>query len=140
MNRIRYGFVYMVNFRGTGHQIKGWHPGVVVSNDIGNRFNSYYQVIPISSAVKGTHLPTHVYLNASTTGLRKDSYAQCEGMTTVNDSDIDVRITQLPSETMKQIAVAVSKTVPVLHSLSIDDVRSLQRDIRSMVVCEGRSA
>ena len=132
MNQIvKYGNVYMVRFRGTGHQICGWHPGVVVSNDIGNKYNSYYQVIPISSAHKGKNLPTHVFLDAHGTGLKKDSWAQCEGMTTVNDVDIKLRITQLSSVYMQKIAIAVSKSVPILHALSMSDVKTLKADITS---------
>ena len=128
---IQYGNIYMVRFRGTGHQICGWHPGVVVSNDIGNKYNSYYQVIPISSSQKGRNLPTHVFLDAIGTGLKKDSWAQCEGMTTVNDIDISLQVTQLSNAYMQKIAIAVSKSIPVLHALSISDVKTIKEDIQT---------
>lgn len=129
----------MVNFQGTGHQIKGWHPGIVISNDVGNRFNSYFQIIPISSAKKKNNLPTHVFLSSDLTGLSKDSWAQCEGMTLVNDKDISCKLCDLDKKHMQMIAIAVSKTTPVLSELSDDDIKELKADICEKLFPFGRS-
>lgn len=126
--KYNYGNVYYVDFKGRDCQIKGIHPAIVVSNDIGNTFSPNLQVIPISSAKKRP-MPTHVFLSSRISGLPKDCYAQCESMTMISKSDVLGFICELPDNYRKDIARASAISTPLLCELSVSELLSLVFDL-----------
>lgn len=123
----KYGSVVMVNFEGKDHQIKGWHPAVVISNDIGNKYSPNISVIPVSS--KRKNMPTHVFLSSKETGLPKDCWAQCESLTCVASKDIGKFMGNLSKDILKQISIAHAIAYPVLKELTMDELESLSRSL-----------
>ena len=72
------GDIYLMRFDGTGSEQKGWRPGVVFQNNVGNAFSPNIIALPLTSALKKTSQPTHVVVKASDSGLRMDSMVLCE--------------------------------------------------------------
>lgn len=74
----RRGDIYRVNLGVTeGSSIQGGHrPVVVISNNKNNTFSNVVTVIPLTSKIKKTTLPTHVTICGY--GLSKTSQAQAE--------------------------------------------------------------
>lgn len=68
--------------KGDSHVQRGLRPVVVVSNDTANRYSPVISIVPLTSKLNKTAMPTHVYLRAS--GLDRASLALCEQLTTVD--------------------------------------------------------
>jgi mRNA interferase MazF len=68
-----------------GHEQGRSRPCVVVQNDVGNRFASTTIVVPLTDAA---HIkrpsPIYVLIKKGDGGLRKDSYALCDQIRTVD--------------------------------------------------------
>ncbi|MDD6837407.1 MAG: type II toxin-antitoxin system PemK/MazF family toxin [bacterium] len=80
IHSIQYSEIYLIEFPKNGHVQGGVRPGVVVQNDMGNRHSPTVHVVPLTTAFKAQHLPTHVVIPATAeSGLAKDSVAQAEG-------------------------------------------------------------
>lgn len=129
----RYGDVYMVNLKGAEHQLKGWHPAVVVQNNKGNYYSTNIQVVPISSSKTKSNLPTHVFLSKIDTGLKLDSFAQCEGQTIVDKRyDIGNKITTLSKNYMKKIAIGCFINSPLILELSLPEILKIKNEISKL--------
>ena len=102
----RIGEVYSMYFDGAGSTQRGWRPGVVFQNDIGNRFSPNIIALPLTSSIKKVGQPTHVVLDAAETGLRMDSMALCENLACIPKEMVGDYITTLPERYMKEIAAA----------------------------------
>jgi len=63
----------------------GFRPVLVVQNDVGNKYSSTIEVLPISSKIfKGSHLPTHVFISPDkTNGLKRESIIMAENVWTI---------------------------------------------------------
>ncbi len=61
----------------------------MVSPDSRNRFASDVIVVPLSTVIR--EAPTHVRLRAAEAGIRRQSVAKCEQITTVDRSLLSVR-------------------------------------------------
>ena len=55
-----------------GSEQGGLRPVLVVQNDIGNKFSPTVIIAAITSQISKAKLPTHIELDASTFGLKKD--------------------------------------------------------------------
>lgn len=64
------------------HVQHGFRPVVVVSNDAANRFSPVISIVPLTSKLNKTALPTHVYLRSP--ALNRASLALCEQLTAVD--------------------------------------------------------
>ncbi len=100
------GEVYFMQFSGTGSEQSGWRPGVIFQNNIGNKHSPNIIALPITSVIKKTSQPTHVFLPAKDTGLKLDSMVLCENPQRMSKDKVGDYITTLSSEYMSKIAVA----------------------------------
>ena len=85
---INRGDVCLVHFNGIGSEQGGYRPAVVVQNNMGNRYSKTVLVMPITSKLNKTNLPTHVLLPAGEGGLKFDSLALAEQIHTVDKARI----------------------------------------------------
>lgn len=120
------GDIYWVNLSGQGHVQNGWHPGIIVQCDAGNKHSETTVVVPITSKNK-TKLPTHVKLNAGSFGLRYNSIAQCEGQQTVGFEQLGNYIGTVNGKIMNKIAKACLINTPYLQFLSDIDIHNIKR-------------
>lgn len=98
------GDIYLVYFDGSGNEQKGSRPGLVFQNNVGNEHSPNLIVLPLTSALKKTNQPTHVFIPKEV-GLRKDSMVLCENPKCMSKYKLGEYITTLPEEYMAQVAV-----------------------------------
>lgn len=120
----RIGDVYLMNFTGFGSEQTGWRPGLVFQNNTGNFHSPNIIALPFTSAIKKSEQPTHVFVPADGTGLRKDSVVLCENPQRMSKSRLGAYITTLPDEYMEKIAIA---NLFASSAISYINPESLQR-------------
>lgn len=99
------GEIYLVKFNGSGSEQKGWRPGLVFQNNVGNQHSPNIIVLPLTSAIKKSNQPTHVQIPKEV-GLRMDSMVLCENPERMSKEKLGDYLTTLPDEYMGQVAVA----------------------------------
>lgn len=99
------GDIYLVKFSGSGSEQKGWRPGLIFQNNIGNQHSPNLIVLPLTSAIKKSNQPTHVRIPKEV-GLRMDSMVLCENPERMAKEKLGDYLTTLPEEYMSQVAVA----------------------------------
>lgn len=99
------GDIYLVKFNGEGSEQKGWRPGLIFQNNIGNQHSPNVIVLPLTSVSKKTTQPTHVCIPKEI-GLKKDSMVLCENPERMSKEKLGNYLTTLPEEYMMKIAVA----------------------------------
>lgn len=99
------GDIYLVKFSGSGNEQKGWRPGLVFQNNVGNQHSPNLIVLPLTSAIKKSNQPTHVKIPKEV-GLRMDSMVLCENPERMAKEKLGDYLVTLPEEYMSQIAVA----------------------------------
>jgi len=89
-----------------GHEPAWQRPCVVVSNDSLNQSpGNLVAVVPITSTRYG--LRSHVAIEASSSGLDRDSYARCDQVRTVSANRFGTLQGFAPVDAMAQIATAL---------------------------------
>lgn len=100
------GDIYLMHFNGCGNEQRGWRPGLVFQNNVGNIYSPNIIALPLTSSIKKSNQPTHVYVPASETGLSKDSMVLCENPERMSKDRIGSYLTTLPDKYMSKVAVA----------------------------------
>lgn len=103
---IRIGDVYLVEFTGVGSEQQGTRPALVFQNNTGNKHSPNIIVLPMTSARKKLHQPTHVFVRAKQSGLMYDSVILCENPERVSKQRVGMYLTTLSSEQMKAVVAA----------------------------------
>lgn len=122
------GEVYFVNFPGTGNTIKGWHPGIICQNNLGNRYGPNVIAIPVTSKIDRLDILSNVLLPVPEVGLYCTSMAMCGSLQTVPKTDVGDFITMLPIRYMKKIARACNVAVPLIAYLSESDIKDIHNE------------
>lgn len=105
--RFKIGEIYLMKFDGQANEQKGWRPGVIFQNNIGNAHSPNIIALPLTSSLKKVTQPTHVYIPAdSETLLKKDSMVLCENPVCMSKTRVGAYITTLPEKYMSEIALA----------------------------------
>ncbi len=95
-----------MNFGGQGNEQKGWRPGLVFQNNLGNQHSPNIIALPLTSSLKKSNQPTHVVIPADGTGLVKDSMVLCENPERMSKERMGTYLTSIPAEYMAKVAVA----------------------------------
>ena len=95
-----------MNFGGQGNEQKGWRPGLVFQNNLGNQHSPNIIALPLTSSLKKSNQPTHVVVPADGTGLIRDSMVLCENPERMSKEKLGNYLTTIPKEYMAKIAVA----------------------------------
>ena len=104
---LKRGEVYDIDFGLMSNSVQGGRrPGIIVQNDVGNRFSPNVIAIPITSKNK-PYMPTHVLISKGEAGLVKDSIALLENPLTVSKSSIHCKMGILSESTMSAIDIAL---------------------------------
>lgn len=106
MRKPQIGDVYLMRFDGYGNEQKGWRPGLVFQNNIGNLNSPNIIALPLTSSIKKSNQPTHVIIPAEGTGLERDSMVLCENPKCMSKEKLGNYLTTIPEEYMSQIAIA----------------------------------
>lgn len=102
------GDVIRINTRRRGGNVQdGMRPAIVVSNNMGNVYSDILTVIPLTTVMKKLDQPTHVVIKRELEGLRHDSVAMAEQITTISKNDVDYKICTVDDETMDKLNTAI---------------------------------
>lgn len=100
------GDIYLMNFGGHGSEQKGWRPGLIFQNNLGNQHSPNIIALPLTSSLKKANQPTHVVIPADGTGLIKDSMVLCENPKCMSKERLGNYLTTISDEYMAEIAIA----------------------------------
>lgn len=106
----RQGEIYLVRILNQPKDVKN-RPAVVVSLDARNRLSEDVTVIPLSTTLRPA--PTHVLLHKGEGGLKHESMAKCEQITTL-DKTLLIRgpfAGRLTSDRIEEIRKAVRRSL-----------------------------
>lgn len=99
------GDIYLMKFTGTGNEQNGVRPGVVFQNNIGNQYSPNIIALPLTSSIKKTLQPTHVFIPKEI-GLKMDSIVLCENPERMSKEKLGNYVCKLPESYICQIAIA----------------------------------
>lgn len=94
-----------------GSEQSGIRPVIVVQNNIGNKFSPTIIVIPITSNISKSNLPTHVKLLK--TKVPRKSIALIEQIRTLDKSRLISKITCVDEEDLKRIKEAIKRNLDI---------------------------
>lgn len=94
----------------TSHVQAGYRPVIVVSNDWANLYSPCVTVIPVTSKLKRMDLPIKVLITGGDCGLRMDSVADCEQITTMDRSRFTKRLGHISDQ---EIQTAIRKAMAI---------------------------
>ncbi|MBW7925758.1 MAG: type II toxin-antitoxin system PemK/MazF family toxin [Burkholderiaceae bacterium] len=90
-----------------GGEIRKRRPVVVVSNDAGNRASGVITVVPLTSNIERV-FPFEVLLDATVTGLERDSKACAQQVRTISKMRLaERRVGVVPPERMRALDAAL---------------------------------
>lgn len=115
----------MVFFDGDGSEQRGYRPGLVIQNNVGNRYSPNIIVLPITSIIKKRNQPTHVVVLADNSGLERDSVILCENPRCLSKDKLNRYITTLPDKYMEEVAVAYILSTSIISFLPASEVQSV---------------
>ncbi|HIH15649.1 MAG TPA: type II toxin-antitoxin system PemK/MazF family toxin [Nanoarchaeota archaeon] len=106
---IKRGEIWMINLDPTvGHEIKKVRPGVVIQNDLGNRFSPITIIVPISSQKIEKVYPFEVFISKeNNNGLEKDSKIVCNQMRAIDKRRLSRKIGTVSKDLIEDINTAL---------------------------------
>lgn len=90
-----------------GSEQGGVRPVLIVQNDVGNRFSPTVIAAAITSQKDKTSLPTHIQLQATGSGLAKDSIVLLEQIRTLDKRRLKERMGRLDEVSMNRVDQAL---------------------------------
>lgn len=100
------GDVYLIRFDGSGSEQSGLRPGLIFQNNRGNKFSPNVIALPLTSSIKKQTQPTHVFVSADNSGLKRDSIVLCENPCCVSKDKLGPYLTTLSEHYMSLVAFA----------------------------------
>ena len=91
-----------------GSEQGGIRPVLIVQNDVGNRFSPTVIAAAITSQQSKANLPTHIPLQADSSGLAKDSVVLLEQVRTIDKRRLKEKMGTLDNVSMGEVDMALS--------------------------------
>ncbi|MBE3595163.1 MAG: type II toxin-antitoxin system PemK/MazF family toxin [Candidatus Carbobacillus altaicus] len=105
---VKRGDVFFANLSPVvGSEQGGMRPVLIIQNDIGNRFSPTVIVAAITAQIQKAKLPTHVEIQAKTSGFERDSVVLLEQIRTIDKQRLTDKITHLDDEVMAKVDEAL---------------------------------
>ena len=106
---IRRGDIYYADLSPVvGLEQGGIRPVLIVQNNVGNRFSPTVIAAAITSQQSKANLPTHIPLNADSSGLSKDSVVLLEQMRTIDKRRLKEKMGRVDDTAMNAVNNAIS--------------------------------
>ncbi len=106
---IRRGDIYYADLSPViGSEQGGVRPVLIVQNNVGNRFSPTVIAAAITSQQSKANLPTHIPLNADTSGLAKNSVVLLEQVRTIDKKRLKEKMGSIDESVMNDINNAIS--------------------------------
>ncbi|MBQ8379228.1 MAG: type II toxin-antitoxin system PemK/MazF family toxin [Clostridia bacterium] len=111
--KIKLGDIFYANLNPTiGSEQDGIRPVLVVQNNKGNRFSPTIVIIPITSSLSKSNIPSHVEL-LKTSGLDKKSIALVEQIRTLDKKRLLRKITSIAKEDLENVKIAIKQNLNI---------------------------
>ena len=123
--KIRIGDIYMVFFDGDGSEQRGYRPGLIIQNNVGNKYSPNIIVLPITSVIKKRSQPTHVVVYADNSGLERDSVVLCENPKCLSKDKLSRYVTTLTDQYMEKVAEAYILSTSIISFLPMNNMQSV---------------
>jgi len=105
---VRRGDIYYADLSPVvGSEQGGIRPVLIVQNDVGNRFSPTVIAAAITSQKDKARLPTHIHLNASSSGLSRDSIVLLEQIRTIDKRRLKEHMGRLDEQSMERVNQAL---------------------------------
>jgi mRNA interferase MazF len=91
-----------------GSEQGGIRPVLIVQNNVGNKFSPTVIAAAITSQQSKANLPTHIPLNADTSGLSKDSVVLLEQVRTIDKKRLKEKMGTIDETSMNAVNNAIS--------------------------------
>jgi mRNA interferase MazF len=106
---IRRGDIYYADLSPVvGSEQGGVRPVLIVQNDVGNKFSPTVIAAAITSQQSKANMPTHIHLNANSSGLAKDSVVLLEQVRTIDKKRLKEKMGTVDENSMNEINNAIS--------------------------------
>ncbi len=107
MSEVRRGDLWLINFDPTiGHEIQKARPGVIIQNDIGNKYSSLTIVAPVTSQHTEKVYPIEVFLDQQQ-GLPKNSKVLLNQIRAVDKQRLIKKLGRLSHERISDVNQAL---------------------------------
>ncbi len=108
MVNIKRGEIYYADLSPViGSEQGGVRPVLIVQNDVGNKYSPTVIAAAITSQRSKTNLPTHIKLDANSTGLQKDSIVLLEQIRTIDKHRLKEKMGRLDDGSMTMVDEAI---------------------------------
>lgn len=134
------GEIYLMNFKGSGCEQRGWRPGLVFQNNKGNGYSPNIIALPLTTAIKKAGQPTHVVIPSNGTGLMKDSMVLCENPERMSKDRIGCYITTLSRGYMAKVAEASILASSAIAFIDPDNLINIWNKATTLNNVRGQSA
>ena len=101
------GDIYLAAIRGTGHEVDGDRPVIVINTGVDTLYQNMVTVIPMTTNTAKS--PTRVKITKTETGLAKDSYAMIEHIKAIDIDFLRNKYGELTDEQMQEVNDAVCR-------------------------------
>lgn len=91
-----------------GSEQGGIRPVLIVQNNVGNKFSPTVIAAAITSQQSKANLPTHIPLNADTSGLARDSVVLLEQVRTIDKKRLKEKMGTIDERSMNAVNNAIS--------------------------------
>jgi len=91
-----------------GSEQGGVRPVLIVQNDVGNKYSPTVIAAAITSQHDKAQLPTHIKVNAVSSGLAKDSIVLLEQVRTIDKQRLKEKMGTLDNKSMGEVDSALS--------------------------------
>lgn len=106
---VRRGDIYYADLSPVvGSEQGGIRPVLIVQNDVGNKYSPTVIAAAITSQKDKAKLPTHIQVNAESSGLSKDSIVLLEQVRTIDKKRLKDKMGRLDDASMSMINHALS--------------------------------
>lgn len=113
---VKRGEIWLVNLDPTvGHEIKKSRPGIIIQNDIGNKYSPMIIIAPITSQNIEKIYPIEVFLTKQNCGLDKDSKVLLNHIRAVDKRRLIKKIGEADEEALEKIDEAIKISLGLLR-------------------------
>lgn len=113
---VKRGDIYYADLRPiVGSEQGGIRPVLIVQNDVGNKFSPTTIVVVLSTKIKKSNIPTHVYIHSSeSNGLKENSVALCEQFRTIDKGRLKNKVGHADNDTLENVLNAVKVSLSMI--------------------------
>lgn len=105
---IKRGDIWLVNLDPTvGHEIKKSRPGVIIQNDIGNKYSPITIIAPVTSQKIDAVFPFETFISKKNSGLEKDSKVLLNQIRAIDKNRLSKRIGRVDYWSLEKIDEAL---------------------------------